>query len=150
MTGLINVNKKENMLLLLESNQLSELYINYFEKVKIIHLGEIVKKNQGSFFTKFVHTFKPDEFSALDNLIKNHFGLGGESYFISFLAISQAYKNWCAENEDLILHFKKLFIQLDRAGNYPIGQLSNIKLLDLIFWYIAKQNASTTLSQNSK
>jgi hypothetical protein len=83
---------KQNILSLLQADKLADLYFDYFAKANIKRGATRVDKDLGSFFAKFVHTFKPADNWVLDNPIKNFFGLQRESFFISFSVISSAYK----------------------------------------------------------
>ncbi|MBI5047928.1 MAG: hypothetical protein HZB54_03110 [Deltaproteobacteria bacterium] len=89
---------KQSILNLLENGNLVDLYFKYFAKAEIKHKNKTVTKELGSFFSKFVHTFKPKDFCPLDNPVKNYFGLTKESFFISLCVISQAYKEWTTEH----------------------------------------------------
>ena len=116
------------------NNQLSELYFERFYKAKIkTKIGDKFK-NLGSFFSKLVHTYSPNEYCALDNPIKNYFGLKNESFYISFIVISSAYKHWVLENENLIKTIRHKFEQKDLNGYFQHDKISDMKLLDLIFW----------------
>jgi hypothetical protein len=116
------------------NNQLSELYFERFYKAKIKTKNGYTLKNLGSFFSKLVHTYSPNEYCALDNPIKNYFGLKYESFYTSFIVISSAYKNWVLENEDLIKTLRYKFEQKDINGYFEHDKISDMKLLDLIFW----------------
>jgi hypothetical protein len=115
-------------------NQLSELYFERFYKAKIKTKKGDKFKNLGSFFSKLVHTFSPNEYCALDNPIKNYFGLKYESFYISFIIISSAYKHWVLENENLIKTIRHKFEQKDINDCFQHDKISEMKLLDLIFW----------------
>jgi hypothetical protein len=123
--------EKEKILHLIKNNELANLYFKFFEKVPIKHGENYVNKNLGSFFTKLVHTFRPDEFCALDNPIKKHFGLGNESFYIAFIIVSEAYREWVNENPNLI---KQIRMELERneTGQPFSAKMTDIKLLDLL------------------
>jgi hypothetical protein len=116
------------------NNQLSELFFDFFYKAKIKTKKGDILKNLGSFFSKLVHTYSPNEYCALDNPIKNYFGLKNESFYISFIVISSAYKNWVLENENLIKTIRYKFEQNDVNRHFQHDKISDMKLLDLIFW----------------
>jgi len=126
--------EKETILQLINNRELSELYFSFFANVRLKHGAKFVNKNLGSFFTKLVHTFMPDEFCALDNPIKNHFGLGGESFYIAFIIVSNAYREWVSENSNLMQQIR-LELERNKAGQPFSTKMTDIKLLDLIFWY---------------
>jgi hypothetical protein len=116
------------------NNQLSELYFEHFYKAKIKTKNEYTLKNLGSFFSKLVHTYRPYEYCALDNPIKNYFGLKNESFYISFIVISSAYNNWVIENENLMKTIRHKFEQKFTNSCFEHDKISDMKLLDLIFW----------------
>jgi hypothetical protein len=116
------------------NNQLSELYFERFYKAKIKTKKGDKLKNLGSFFSKLVHTYSPNEYCALDNPIKNYFGLKNESFYISFIVISSSYKYWASENENLMKTIRNKFEQKDTNGCFQHDKISVMKLLDLIFW----------------
>lgn len=139
-------NKKPEMLSLIKQDKLSELYFNHFAAAKIRNRDSIVIRNLGSFFAKFVHTFRPADYCALDNPIKNYFGLKGESFFIAFLAVSKSYKIW-AEKECIIINdIRREFKEFDKNDCFQHDKMSDLKLLDLIFW--TKANIKIMKSEN--
>ncbi len=88
-------NSKADILRLIERNELSALYFKYFFQVKMpIEGNKIMVKSLGSFFAKLVHTLNPSQYCSLDNPVKDHFKLTNESFFISFIVISDAYRKW--------------------------------------------------------
>ena len=100
-----------------------------------IRCGEkVVSKNLGSFFTKLVHTFVPDRFCALDNPIRKYFGLGSESFYIAFIVISTAYREWASENSDLMQQIRTE-LEHNEIGQPFSDKMTDLKLLDLIFWH---------------
>lgn len=115
-------------------NNLVQLYFDFFNKAEIKHGNGFKEKDLGSFFAKLVHTFRPNEFCALDNPIKNYFGLKKESFFISFIIISDEYKHWATENQQTILTIKEKFRLADKSRTLNHDLLTDLKLLDLIFW----------------
>ena len=77
---------KWELLKLIEAGNIADLYFKYFAYAKIKQKDGIKTKNLGSFFAKFVHTFKPEKYCALDNPIKKCFGLGNEVFMLRFLS----------------------------------------------------------------
>jgi phage anti-repressor protein len=128
--------EKEIILHLIERNELTKLYFNYFAEAEIIHGNRIVRKNLGSFFAKLAHTFNPDKYCALDNPIKDLFGLGKESFYIAFIIVSSAYREWAYENADIMNVIKNEFSQDNIAEPFKM-EMTNLKLLDLIYWHQA-------------
>lgn len=131
---------KQNILSLLQADNLADLYFNYFAKANIKHGTKTVDKDLGSFFAKLVHTFKPADYCALDNPIKNYFGLQRESFFIAFSIISSAYKLWAADNEIILEYIKQQFENIDNKHLIRHDRVTNLKLLDLVYWSKANIN----------
>jgi len=128
---------EENKKVILNSiraDNLAQLYFDTFNKAVIKHGNDFKEKDLGSFFSKLVHTFCPDRYCALDNPIKNYFGLKKESFFIAFFIISDEYIHWAKENKNLIKIIKEKFRQEDKKGVLQFEKLTDLKLLDLIFW----------------
>ncbi len=128
--------KKETILRLIDNNALANLYFEFFAHAKIKRGNKFVQKNLGSFFTKLVHTFGPNEFCPLDNPIKNYFDLGNESFYIALMIISHEYKDWAADNSDLMRQIRIEF-EHHKEGQSLSAKMTDIKLLDLIFWHQA-------------
>jgi hypothetical protein len=133
---------KPVILKLIDDRELSSLYLDYFAKAKIKHGVASIEKDLASFFTKHVHTFLPEEYCALDNPIKNYFGLKNESFFAAFIIISDAYKFWLKNNKQGIERIRNEIDALDKNNILPNGQLTDIKILDLIFWVEANYSNS--------
>jgi hypothetical protein len=129
----LNDNKKV-ILKLIQENNLVELYFHTFRKAIVKYGNKTIEKDLGSFFAKLVHTFNPSEYCALDNPIKNYFGLEKESFFISFLVISSEYSNWASKNQSIIKFLKMNFEKADKNELIVHSKLTDLKLLDLIFW----------------
>lgn len=119
---------------LIKQNELSKLYLKYFAKAQIKQKNGIVTKNLGSFFVKLVHTFQPNKYCALDNPIKNYFGLMNESFFIAFCIISKVYREWTKENKNLVKKIRQRLKKIDKQGIIANNETTDLKLLDLIFW----------------
>ncbi|TDO72998.1 hypothetical protein EV143_107305 [Flavobacterium chryseum] len=143
-------NNKTEILQLIRQNSLTKLYINYFNKALIKH-GDLKKeKDLGSFFAKLVHHFLPNEYCALDNPIKDYFGLSKESFFIAFFIISEEYKKWAIENKQLLNTIRENFRQLDQNKILDFNLLTDHKLLDLIFWSKANRNKKVNTKNPSQ
>ena len=125
---------KKEILKNIRADKLAQLYFETFNKAIIKHGKDFKEKDLGSFFAKLVHTFRPDEYCALDNPIKNYFGLKKESFFISFFIISVEYKHWATDNKKLLKIIREKFKQADKKGILQHDKLTDMKLLDLIFW----------------
>ena len=135
--------EKNVLLSQLDANNLTDLYIDHFAYASIQHGTAVRTKNLGSFFAKFVHTFRPEEYCALDNPIKDYLGLSREGFYLSFLLVSAAYKSWLDENIPIVTQIRE---QLDstKTGERYSSHMTDLKLLDLIFWL--KANNSDLLS----
>jgi len=127
---------KAEILRLIETDEISTLYFKFFAEAKIKHGEGNKQKSLGSFFAKLVHTFAPDKYCALDNPIKQCLGLEKESFFISFIVISEAYKEWSVENS-AIMGKIKLGLESYTKGKSFNSNMTDLKLLDLVFWYQA-------------
>ena len=132
--------KKPAMLDLIEADQLAELYDRHFTDVEIKKGDGIVRKDLGSFFAKFVHTFRPDRYCALDNPIKTALGLGHESFYVATMVVSDTYTEWVRENSGLM---QRIRAELDRneTGRAYSSCMKDLKLLDLVFWHRANRPA---------
>ena len=126
--------QKETIIQHIDAGNLADLYFSFFASAQIQHGDATINKNLGSFFAKLIHTFCPDKFCALDNPIKNYFGLGKESFYVAFIIVSQAYQEWSAENHILMKRIRNEFEKNTIARPYS-NKMSDLKLLDMIFWY---------------
>lgn len=127
---------KSRMLQLLISGDVLSLYLEFFDKAPLKHKGKVVRKTLGSFFAKLVHTFMPDRYCALDNPIKENLGLKDESFFMAFMIISQGYCKWASMNPGLMQHIRGE-LEKDDIGRQYSSKMTNLKLLDMIFWHRA-------------
>jgi len=126
--------QKKEILKSIRADKLAQLYFDTFNKAEIKHGDGIKEKDLGSFFAKLVHTFRPAEYCALDNPIKNYFGLKKESFFISLFIISSVYQKWATDNHEILNKLKEIFKTADKKGVLKHDLLTDLKLLDLIFW----------------
>ena len=124
---------KIELLDFITQDQIVPLYIKYFANATILHRGEAVQKNLGSFCAKFVHTFNPTKYCALDNPIRELLGFTHESFFQSFLAISAAYRTWISEHPDAMKA-----VRAEVPACYS-SQMTDMKLLDLVLWQRANK-----------
>ncbi len=130
---------KQNIMLHLNDERLTELYFVYFAKAKLQRKEKTVNVDLGSFFAKLVHTFKPKEYCALDNPIKNYFGLEKESFYIAFKIISSEYKSWVNKNQSILSLVREQIKNIDKEEIFKDGKLADMKILDLLFWSIANE-----------
>lgn len=126
--------KKKQIIDFIKKNDLIGLYFEIFYEVKVKDKEGTKEKTLSSFFTKFVHTFKPEQYCALDNPVKKFLGLSKEGFFVSFIIISEVYAKWSAENRELVSHIRNRFSELDTSRKFDHQRISDLKLLDLIFW----------------
>jgi len=126
--------KKKEIMRYINKDKLINLYFDKFYQIKIKQKSGIVTKDLNSFFAKLVHTFRPADYCALDNPIKKYFGLNNESFIISFFIISRVYKTWAIDNKKSIEIIRKGFREIDRDGIMNHEKITDLKLLDLIFW----------------
>jgi len=138
---------KTEILRLIRENNLSQLYYDFFYKAKLKHGDGFKEKDLGSFFAKLVHTFNPDNYCALDNPIKDYFGLSKESFFISFQIISKSYAEWGNHHKEIINKLKIRLQQIDNQTIIKQEKLTDLKLLDLIFWSKANKTKETIKNQ---
>jgi len=130
---------------LVEDGKLSELYFTFFYDQQIKSKETNVRKNFGSFFTKVVHTFKPEKYTPVDMPMKKDFGLESESYFIALIVISKAFENWANKNRDKMdklksLLIERLIIAFPKVSQQKIkDQVTDMKVLDTIFWSVAQE-----------
>jgi hypothetical protein len=131
------------LLSLIEEDKIIELYFEYFKEAEIgkEEEGEKRKKDLGSFFTKLVHTFRPNDYCALDNPIKNHFKLSHESFVVAFLIISKAYKIWAQANPRKMEELKLALSKALNQKGIKHEEITDMKVLDLFFW--SKENLKT-------
>lgn len=130
--------EKEIILKHIDNSDIPTLYFGFFASAPIQHGSKTVNKDLGSFFAKLVHTFCPDKYCALDNPIKNYFGLNKESFYVAFIIVSQAYEEWARENPILMQKIRNEFEKNSVAKTYS-AKMTNLKLLDMIFWYQANK-----------
>jgi len=137
--------RKPEILKYIREEKLAELYFDFFKRSEIKHGDHFIEKDLGSFFAKLVHTFRPNDYCALDNPIKNYLGLSRESFFLAFSVISNEYKQWSTDNKELLLTIRNQFKLLDTNCQIKHDQITDMKLLDLIFW--SKANPTPKLSR---
>lgn len=121
-------------------DNLAELYFKYFHFQELETKAGNKTKSLGSFFTKLVHTYKPSEYTPVDMPMKDFFGLNNESYFVSMIVISRAFKKWANENGNIISEFKDLLIDYMAKENHMVidkTKITDIKVMNTIFWSIA-------------
>ena len=126
--------KKTELIRRVKNDELVSLYWEHFGDAEILHKEQAVRKNLGSFFAKFVHTFNPEQYCALDNPIRKLLGLKNESFFQSFLVISAAYRIWISQNPVSMAQVRSA---VPASAQNKADRMTDLKLLDLVFWYRA-------------
>lgn len=130
--------RKGEILEYLDKGEIARLYFEIFYKARIKSGDKVKEKDLASFFTKLVHTLKPHEYCALDNPIRKYFDLKKESFFVGFILISSAYKKWAAKHAQRINTIRQEFMNNDLESFFDHSRITDMKLMDLIFW--AKAN----------
>jgi hypothetical protein len=124
------------MLRSVNQDRLVPLYRQYFADAPLTHVGHTVHRNLNSFFTKFVHTFRPKEYCALDNPIKELLGHKRENFVNSFFAISAAYGAWIQRHPQSIISLREAVpLQARELSN----KMTDVKLMDLFLWHRANK-----------
>lgn len=126
--------RKPHILQQINNNNLADLYFEIFKSAQIRHEQGFREKDLGSFFAKLVHTFRPDDCSALDNPIKEYLGLRRESFFVAFVIISQVYREWATNNINLMNTIRESLLEADTEIVFDHERITDLKILDLIFW----------------
>lgn len=126
--------EKNRILKLIDEDNITELYRQFFNQATIRHGSGYRKKDLGSFCAKLIHTFSPNRYPPLDKPIVVYFSLAKESFFFAFLVIAKAYSNWLALNSDVVHQLPKQLHAADIQGHFNYQNISGMKLLDMIFW----------------
>jgi len=130
---LLEDNKRE-IINLINHDRLTDLYFKFFKAARIKRGSGYMSKDLGSFFAKIVHTFRPYEYCPLDNPIRTYFGLQNESFYFAFIVISGSYRGWSMDNQKIIRELRSKAEAVDSHMVLKHAQLTDMKLLDLIFW----------------
>ncbi len=103
-------------------------------------------KRRGSFCSKLFHTVLPSEFPPVDNAIRKRFELNNEDFITSVLIIKMGYELYIKDNQEKINLFRKI-LSKDKFSYLRINELSNIRILDMFYWF--KENREGGLSDAS-
>jgi hypothetical protein len=128
---------KSEILKLIQEGKLSKLYYDFFATDD---------KHFGSFFTKIIHTFNPKNYCPIDNQIKNYFKLERESYFVTLLVVSEAFKIWSSKNRQRMDSLKTILINYIKDNMKDIksknlnNKITDMKLLNIIIWSVANSS----------
>ena len=88
-----------------------------------------------SFCCKLFHTFLPDEFIPLDNPIRDHFKLRKFDFLLCEEIIRIGYLMFISKNHEKIKLVRDVLFS-DEFKFFRVKELSDIRLLDMIYWYI--------------
>ncbi len=139
---MLNTNKEE-IFKRIHDGDIHGVYRQFFYKQEVAHgVGKTRHKSFGSFFTKLCHTVEPELYTPMDNPMRDHFGLQDESFPIAMLIVSDAFAKWCGKNKFKVKAIKDGLaeaINSDlRVGiNIESIQLTNMKVMDMIYWSVA-------------
>lgn len=75
------------------------------------------------------------------NPIKNYLCLSKESFVLSFFIINKEYKIWTENNQEILNEIRIKFELLDKNKIINHKLLTDLKLLDLIFWSKANRKS---------
>jgi len=105
------------------------------EKLTELYSKMTKYKHYGSFFTKLVHTFNPENYCPIDNPIRDYFKLGHESFFITLIVISRAYKGWANNNRDFMNELRDAITDIFKKNEIDLknNRISDMKILNLVF-----------------
>jgi hypothetical protein len=127
---------KPTILRRIEDGDLVGVYLEFFATAGVRRSRQTVEKNLGSFFTKLVHTLRPTEYCALDNPVKEYLGLRHEGFFVAFVVLSAAYREWARQRALLMTEVRKACASTETLGDLS-REMTDLKLLDLVFWQLA-------------
>lgn len=141
--------RKGLLLRRIEDGDLAGVYLDYFAAAQIRHAGRTVSRNLGSFFAKLVHTLRPTEYCALDNPVKDYFGYKTEGFFIAFVVLSAVYREWAMEHASRMAEVRQAFASNRKLSALGSG-VTDLKLLDLVFWRLANEQQGTRRTPRRK
>jgi hypothetical protein len=93
------------------------------------------ERNETIFCCKLFHVILPHEFPPIDNNIIKHFKLNERNKMNSYKIIKYGYELFISKNEDIINQIKKVLLK-DEYKYIRIKELSNYRILDMIYWFI--------------
>jgi len=98
-----------------------------------------------SFCCKIFHSFLPNEFIPLDNPIRNHFKLkdfNSDHHLWCEQIIRSGYLIFISKNKKKIKLIKEVLSDKEFEF-FRIKELSNIRLLDMIYWFILNREVES-------
>jgi len=93
-------------------------------------------------FTKILHTFRPDEYTILDNNIRCYFNLENYDILTASTIVTHGYNIWGTTNHNLILKIFETIQAHENGKVFPIEKITYPKLLDMIFYSLTKKERS--------
>jgi hypothetical protein len=134
--------------------ELQELYRCYFAKKPV----DLPRRHMNFSYTSLLHVFYPERFTSVNNPVINYFkditknntdiNLNDFDFICWSRLLSQAYRNWAESNPNIIRRLRALFKENDPDGLIYNDKLTDIKVLDLIFW--ARTNTIKTKAAPKK
>ncbi|HTY07977.1 MAG TPA: hypothetical protein VMF29_02310 [Candidatus Edwardsbacteria bacterium] len=117
-----------------ERGQYFEIYKKHFYAAKVKYGDNRKEKELGSFYSKLLSTLGPDKFTALDQPIKDYFGLGKESFIVAYSIINDCYLDTVAEKKNVIAEIRQRWKVQNTKNELDIDKICDLKLIALIMW----------------
>ncbi|UZE94286.1 MAG: hypothetical protein IB618_01810 [Candidatus Pacearchaeota archaeon] len=105
-----------------------------------------------SFCCKLFHTFLPNEFIPLDNPIRNHFKLknfNSDHHLWCEKIIRNGYLIFISKNKEKIKLIKEVLSDKE-SEFFRIKELSDIRLMDMIYWFILNRRKEKIIKMKRK
>jgi len=118
---------------LIETGKHVDLFEKYFANALAT---KDTRKELASFYSKLLHTYCPEDYPALDNPIKKYLGLKKEGFVVSIGIIRNAYARYSSEKSSKISEIRDILKQ-KASEALRVDELSDQKILDMVFWTIA-------------
>lgn len=128
--------EKSVILDLSNENHIDQIFEDYFESNANCIIKD-VPYTHGVFYTKLIHTLKPEEFCALDSKIAENLKVNTMDWAVGLNDASCAYKLFSERHTEFISKTRdalKRRIEYHHAS-FKIDRFTNLKLLDMIMWY---------------
>ena len=97
------------------------------------------ERNEASFCCKLFHTSLPDEFSPLDNPIREHFKLQRIDFMESFLIVKKAYELFIKDDKDQIQMIRDI-LNKPKFKVLRVNEISDLRLMDMFYWLKISRN----------
>jgi hypothetical protein len=102
------------------------------------------ERNEASFCCKLFHTILPNEFSPLDNPIRNHFKLQRIDFMESYQIVIKAYELFIKDNKYQIQIMRDILYK-PKFKVFRAIELSDLRLIDMFYWF--KTSRSKKINQ---